>query len=138
MWHRYWSNRLLAMRRNGILVTTRQVRYRKTEIPLSDGQIKSVVTAQEKGIDVRIALDIVRMARQDQLDVAVVFSQDQDLAEVAAEVKDIARASGRWIKIVSAFPAGQNATSSRGINGTDWFKMNEEFYNNCLDPKDFR
>lgn len=45
----------------------------------------------EKGIDLRIGLDVVRLARNGDLDVAVVFSQDPDLAEVAHEVRDIAR-----------------------------------------------
>jgi uncharacterized LabA/DUF88 family protein len=96
------------------------------------------VTPQEKGIDVRLALDVVRLARQNQFDVAIVFSQDQDLAEVASEIKDIARSANRWIKIVSAFPHGPDATSTRGINGADWFPIDKELYDQCLDQRDYR
>ena len=81
---------------------------------------------------------MVRLARNGDLDVAVVFSQDQDLAEVAHEIRDIARAQGRWLKIVSAFSHGSRATSTRGINSTDWFRMDRAFYDACLDPRDYR
>jgi hypothetical protein len=53
MWHGYWSNRLLAMRRAGILVTTREIRYHKQTLDLPDGTTKVVTTPQEKGIDIR-------------------------------------------------------------------------------------
>ena len=85
MWHGYWANRLLAMARAGILVVKRPIRYHTETVLLSDGSAKQVVTPQEKGIDVRLALDVVRLARQGQFDVAVILSQDQDLAEVAQE-----------------------------------------------------
>lgn len=40
---------------------------------------------REKGIDLRLGLDVVRMARKGELDVAAIFSQNQDLAEVHAK-----------------------------------------------------
>ena len=81
---------------------------------------------------------MVRLARNNQLDVAVIFSQDQDLAEVGKEIRDISQSEQRWIKIVSAFPSGPNASVDRGIDGTDWFRMNQIFYDACLDPHDYR
>ncbi len=138
MWHAYWSNRLLVMRRAGILVTNRPIRYRETEIALSDGTVTTVETPQEKGIDVRLALDVVRLARGNHLDVAVIFSQDQDLAEIVDDIREIAVSQERWIKLVSAFPAGPDATTDRGIDKTDWFPMDQTFYDACLDPRDYR
>ena len=69
---------------------------------------------------------------------AIIFSQDQDLSEVAREVRDISRSAGRWLKVVSAFPVGPNATVRRGIDRTDWFRMDRDFYDACLDPRDYR
>jgi uncharacterized LabA/DUF88 family protein len=138
MWHGYWTNRLLQMRRSGISVTTRELRYHEVQVPQLDGSTKSETVAHEKGVDVRLALDIVRLARQKQFDVGVVFSQDQDLAEVVSEVKEIAREQGRWIKIASAFPSGAHATAGRGIEGADWIRMEQEFYDSNLDPRDYR
>lgn len=137
-WHAYWSNRLLAMRRAGILVTTRPLKYRKQEIPLPDGSTQIVTTAHEKGIDVRLALDVIRLAIERQYDVAVIFSQDQDLAEVVADVRQIAKLQERWIKIACAYPAGNQATVTRGINNTDWLPMDQAFYDACLDMRDYR
>ena len=138
MWHGYWTRRLTVMRRAGIVVTSRFLRYRVESIRLPDGSVLEVPVEREKGIDLRLGLDVVRMARSGEFDVAIVFSQDQDLAEVAGEVRDIARTQGRWLKVVSAFPHGPKATSSRGIDRTDWFRMNREFYDACLDPRDYR
>ncbi len=138
MWHGYWSNRLLAMRRAGILVTSRPIRYRREEIELPDGTVRIVETPQEKGIDLRIGLDVVRMARNGQLDVAVIFSQDQDFAEIGKEVRDISNNQEVWLKVVSAFPSGPTASVDRGIDKTDWFEIDETLYNSCLDPRDYR
>ena len=138
MWHGYWANRLLLMRRAGIIVESRPIRYREHAVELPDGTVKTRFVPQEKGIDLRLGLDVVRLARVGQLDVAIIFSQDQDLAEVVKEVKDIARETNRWIKVVSAFPAGPAATSKRGINGAEWYPMDQAFYDACLDPRDYR
>ena len=93
---------------------------------------------QEKGIDVRIALDIIRATLQNACDVCLVFSQDQDLSEVADEVRIIAREQGRWIKMASAFPVSPTAKNTRGINGTDWIKIDRKTYDACIDPNDYR
>lgn len=138
LWHGYWSNRLLAMRRAGVLVTTRPIRYHRHAIRDEDGTVSDVEVPQEKGIDLRIGLDVVRMARDDQLDVAVIFSQDQDLAEAVRDLKEISRSSGRWIKAVSAFPSGPKATARRGIEGSDWVRIDRRLYDACLDHRDYR
>ena len=105
---------------------------------MPDGSIHELPVEREKGIDLRLGLDVVRMARNAELDVAIIFSQDQDLGEVAREVRDIARSTRRWLKIVSAFPVRPNATARRGIDRTDWFRMDRKFYDACLDPRDYR
>jgi hypothetical protein len=146
MWAGYWSNRVIAMKRAGIVVTTRQLRYRKENVldavgdPVleADGSPKVVTIPQEKGIDVRLALDLVSLARKQQFDVALIFSQDQDLQEVVQEIADISQEQQRWIRVACAFPSGPNASSGRGIDKTDWFRMDQTFYNACLDPKDYR
>ena len=114
--------------------------------PISIGPIRMGSTAgvpdipqQKDTVDpFWVGLDVVRMARNGELDVAILFSQDQDLAEVAREVRDISRSAGRWLKVVSALAHGPRATSSRGIDRTDWFRMDREFYDACLDPGDYR
>ena len=138
-WYWYWQRRFLGMHRRGITVTARRLRYRIESVTLPDGtKQERIIARQEKGIDLRIGLDVVRMARQDELDVAVIFSQDQDLAEVADEIRHIARVENRWLKIASAYPISPTASARRGINKTDWFRMDRAFYDACLDPQDYR
>ncbi|HXZ00645.1 MAG TPA: NYN domain-containing protein [Stellaceae bacterium] len=138
MWHQYWANRLLGMRRAGILVVDRRIRYHEETFTCEHGKQYRFDVPHEKGIDVRLALDVVRLTRASQLDVALIFSQDQDLCEVADDIREIAAAQGRWIKIVSAFPSSPTATAARGIDKTDWFPMDQKFYDACLDPRDYR
>ena len=56
---------------------TRQLQY-------SDG------IPREKGVDVRIALDLVRMARLNEYDVALLFSQDKDFADAIGKIELVA------------------------------------------------
>jgi uncharacterized LabA/DUF88 family protein len=138
MWSRYWSARLLAMSRAGIHVTKRSLKYQRTETILPDGSVETVEIPQEKGIDVRLALDVMRLTVTGQLDVAIIFSQDQDLAELGQDLREIARTQNRWIKAVSAFPTSPTASASRGLDKMDWFRMHQTFYDACLDPRDYR
>ena len=138
MWAGYWNSRIIAMKRAGIKVTTRPLRYREQQVTDPLGNTETVQVAQEKGIDTRLVLDIVSTARTKQWDVAVIFSQDQDLAEVVQEVEAIGKEQGRSLEICCPFPYGPNATSKRGIHKTAWFRMDQAFYDACLDPKDYR
>jgi len=138
LWHDCWARRRTALHRSGITVISRPLRYRTRIIRDQGGTPHRVSVAQEKGIDLRLGLDVVRMARDGEFDVVLIFSQDQDLAEVAREIRKIAHDRGCWLKIASAFPDGPNASSKRGIGRTDWFRMDRQFYDACLDPKDYR
>ena len=137
-WYGYWERRSLSMRHTGITVVTRPLRYQVENILLPDGTMREIVTSQEKGIDLRIGLDVVRMAHLGQVDVALIFSQDQDLAEVADEIREISHSENRWLKVASAFPVSPLVPRARGINKTDWFPMAQTFYNACLDTWDYR
>lgn len=86
---RYWGNRLFAMECKGIHVTKRVLQYHQKESLRADGSTETRQVPREKGIDVRIALDMVRLAHDNQYDVAILFSQDQDLAEAVEDVKEI-------------------------------------------------
>ncbi|MSP20265.1 MAG: NYN domain-containing protein [Alphaproteobacteria bacterium] len=137
-WHAYWNSRLLGMRRSGTMGINSDLKYHSIKVAGPNGEIDTVDIPREKGIDVRLALDVVRMARHGQFDVAILFSQDQDLAEVAAEVRDISITEDRWLKVVSAFPVGPDASSARGIDRADWFRIDRTFYDSCIDERDYR
>lgn len=137
-WHGFWANKLLAMSRQGTHVFSRSLRYRNRVVKLPDGTEYSFLTGEEKGIDVRIALDVIRMAHRREYDVALVFSQDQDLSEAADEIRAIAREQNRWIKIACAFPVSPTSRNPRGIEKTDWIPVDRATYDTCIDRRDYR
>ena len=87
---------------------------------------------------VRLALDVIRMSHRQELDVAVILSQDQDLSEVAAEIRAIAHEQNRWIKVASAFPVSPTSRNRRGIDRTDWLQIDRVLYDACVDRRDYR
>lgn len=163
-WHSFWSAKKTAMTRQGVHVFTRNLRYRDKWIPfkrsvrfaLPDGSFMPagsrlfdlsgrevpqdtelvIRVGEEKGIDIRLALDVIRLAREDKYDVALIFSQDQDLSEVVDEVIALAKSRQRFITLASAFPEG--GPNRRGINKTDWLPIDKQTYDACLDPRDYR
>ncbi|MGA3081057.1 MAG: NYN domain-containing protein [Terracidiphilus sp.] len=137
-WNSFWVKKTAQMGRAGVKVYTRPLRYRNKIVRLPDGSSHSFLTGEEKGIDVRIALDILTGAVNGTYDVAVVFSQDQDLSEAATEIRTIAQQQNRWIKVACAFPWSPAAHNKRGINSTDWLKIDRATYDKCIDPKDYR
>ncbi len=122
----------------GVFVYSRELRYRNKSIILPDGSETTVLIGQEKGIDIRIALDIIRYTLDGAFDVALVFSQDQDLSEAAEDIRRISLNQSRWIKIASAFPISPTSKNVRGINKTDWLKIDRAIYDACIDKTDYR
>jgi len=136
-WHGFWANKLGAMGRS-VKIYSRPLRYRNQTVDLPDGTQFSHMVGEEKGIDVRIAIDVVRNAHRQEYDVALVFSQDQDLSEVAAEIRTISQEQNRWIMMASAYPVSPTYSNIRGINNTQWIRIDRTIYNSCIDPRDYR
>jgi uncharacterized LabA/DUF88 family protein len=162
-WHHFWSAKKTAMIRQGIHVFTRPIRYRDKRFNLEtmrfnlpDGSYLppgsriydwdgreippnseiAIRVGEEKGIDIRIALDIIRLAREDKFEAALIFSQDQDLSEVVDEVTTLAESRAKKILLASAFPEG--TTNQRGINKTEWIIIKKATYDACIDLRDYR
>lgn len=140
-WNAFWASKLRAISRQGCTIFKGQVRYRTEEVEVGQGIQVTRTHGREKGVDVRIAVDLIRLAHRRQYDVAVVFSQDQDLAEVAKEIKTIAREQRRELLMASAFPyreprPGQDPC--RGIHHTKWVRIEQAFYEQHIDPHDYR
>ena len=135
-WNRFWSRKLLSMNRQGVQTFSRQLRYREKRHRMPGGGEFTFTDGEEKGIDVRMAIDIIRMAHRREYDVALVSSQDQDLSEVAKEIVRIAGEQQRWIKMACAYPVGATG-NQRGIYGTDWIPIDRSLYDTCVDPFDY-
>lgn len=137
-WNHFWTAKLAQMGREGVHVFSRPLRYRNQTVQLADGSSSSILVGQEKGIDVRLALDVISLAWQGDFDAAIIFSQDQDLSEVADEIRQIAKHTGKWLQMASAFPNSPTSRNKRGINGSDWIKLDRATYDACIDTRDYR
>ncbi len=135
-WNHFWTAKLAVMGTRGIQTFSRSLRYRNQTVRLPGGGTTTILLGEEKGVDVRLALDVVRMARENSYDVALIFSQD--LSEAAVEAKAISVQQGRWIKVACAFPLTPTTENRRGINGTEWIHLDRATYDACLDPNDYR
>ena len=127
VWNHFWTAKLAVMGTRGVETFSRTLRYRNQTVQLPDGRTSTVLVGQEKGIDVRIALDAVRLARENRY-----------LSEVADEVRAISIQQARWIKIACAFPVSPTSENRRGINRTEWIRIDRVTYDACLDTNDYR
>lgn len=137
-WHAFWAAKLLAMSRSGVKVFSLSLRYRNKVVDVPGFGQHSFLAGDEKGVDVRIALDVIRMTHRQELDIALLFSQDQDFSELALEVRQISIEQDRWIKIASAFPSSPTSRNLRGMTGTDWIRIERTTYDACIDRRDYR
>lgn len=137
-WNHFWTAKLANMGRRGVVTYARPLRYRNQTVKLPDGSEHTFLVGQEKGIDVRLAIDVVRLGHSRAYDVALVFSQDQDLSEVADEIRTISAEQQRWIRIACAYPLSPTSRNKRGINSTEWISIDRATYDSCIDPRDYR
>jgi uncharacterized LabA/DUF88 family protein len=137
-WNQFWTAKLAHMGRQGVHVFSRALRYRNKTIRIPGAGEYTFLSGEEKGIDVRIALDVIGLANRGAYDVAVIFSQDQDLSEVADEIRQISKRESRWIKLACSYPLSPTSQNRRGINNTDWVPIDRTMYNSCIDTRDYR
>ncbi len=63
-WNHFWTAKLAVMGTRGIQTFSRSLRYRNQTVRLPGGGVTTILVGEEKGVDVRLALDVVRMARE--------------------------------------------------------------------------
>jgi uncharacterized LabA/DUF88 family protein len=122
LWHAFWTNKLRAMTNQGIIIYKGRVNR----------------GGQEKGVDVRLALDVVHLTHESRYDCGIIVSEDWDFGSAVSLAKIIARHQSRVLSFESAFPFDNNNTSPRGIPGTTWVHIDKPLYDSCHDPKDYR
>lgn len=121
-WHYFWVEKLKYLRGQGIEV------YK--------GRINP--SGQEKGVDVKIAIDLIRLTYEKRYGVAIIVSQDRDFEPAIQFAGEIAKDQGRQLVFESHFPVGPGSKSDRGIPRTDWMPIDKATYDACLDPRDYR
>lgn len=137
-WHDYWNNKLRVLEKNELVhIFRKPLVYRDIRWTDAEGKEHVIRRAEEKGIDLRIGLDLVRLAVNGEYDVAIIFSQDNDLEEAVNEVHAIRQYFDRWIYLECAFPDNPER-GNRGIRNTQWRIITEEMYMRCIDDRDYR
>jgi hypothetical protein len=121
-WHGFWGNKLRGLGARGVYV------YRGRVNP----------GGQEKGVDVSLAIDLIKLTYDQEYETAIIVSQDWDFGPAVKLAKDIARGQRRQLYFESAFIVGGNATYERGVPGCHWVPINKALYDACIDPKDYR
>jgi uncharacterized LabA/DUF88 family protein len=121
-WHGFWTKKLAAMgRKPGVKVYSRSLVYRNKTVNVPGFGPFTFPSGEEKGIDVRLALDVLDAAHANEFDIALIFSQDQDLSELASLISLLVASQNRWIK-----------------NSTDWCPIDRATYDGCIDTRDYR
>lgn len=138
-WNTFWNNKLATLNRSpNVRVYRRELVYRPNTVEVPGYGSHTFYSGQEKGIDVRLALDVLDAAHRRAFDVALIFSQDQDLNELVEIIQQVVALQNRWIKIASAFPYTPAALNKRGIDKTEWCRIDKATYDACIDPHDYR
>lgn len=135
LWHLFWRAKIRAMKAAGVRVVTRTLLYSPGLVQMPDGSTQTVPIGREKGVDLRLALDLLRLARQGEFDVALIFSQDSDLGEVVHEIRQLRQELNRWLVVDCAYPQNPDpAEPAWGIAGTRPIPFDKAFYDTCIDP----
>ena len=121
-WYGFWSNKIRHLKRQGIYV------YR--------GRVN--LGGQEKGVDVSLAIDLIRATYEFQYEAAIIVSQDSDFGPAIRLAKQIAKGQGRMLAFESRYPVGPGSRSRRGVPGTTWLPIDKKIYDACHDPRDYR
>ena len=93
---------------------------------------------QEKGVDVSLAMDLIRATYDQRYDVAIIVSQDSDFGPAVRLAKDIAKEQGRALVFESAFPVGPGTRYRRAVPGTDRLVIDKDTYDSCHDLQEYR
>ena len=132
-WNEFWSSKIRAMKASGVRVEARTLKYGQGPAILPDGcVVPNATVPREKGIDLRLGLDVLRLARHDEFDAALIFSQDGALAEVVREIDSLRKEMKRWIVVDCAYPIG-----GYRIPGTQPLEFDKNLYDSCLDHTDY-
>lgn len=121
-WHGFWNNKLRYLAARGVDI------YRGRVNP----------AGQEKGVDVSLAVDLIRLTYEQHYEAAIIVSQDWDFGPAVRLAKQIAKTQARLLYFESAFVVGTTTSNRRGVPGTHWVPIDKTLYDACIDPTDYR
>jgi len=122
LWYYFWENKLKYLKSQGIVTYAGRINEHQ----------------QEKGVDVKLSVDLIQLTYEKRYEVAIIVSQDRDFEPAIQLAKVIARDQHRQLVFESHFPLGSGSHSDRGIPKTTWMPIDKATYDACLDPRDYR
>lgn len=91
-----------------------------------DRKGKKILTFREKGVDVQIAIDMVKTAFRNELETAILASSDSDLQPAIKELKEIRELKQNNIEIIYlGFEIGHNKGLSYAVDRTILIRNSE-------------
>ena len=136
--HGWWDRKITAMGRLGVKTIRRHLKPRELNISIS-GVVhhnSKYTKLIEKGIDLRLGLDLIKHTIDQNFDIAIIFSQDGDLAEAVQDAYQIASRQRRRILIECAYPV-DGVNPQYGIKQAHPIEFDRVLYDSCLDPTDY-
>ena len=122
-WFTFWTNKIKSLESAGVFVYQGAVNR----------------WGQEKGVDVSLAIDLVKATYERRYDVAIIVSQDSDFGPAVHLSKEIAANQERLLSFESTFPMPEKGRRlMRGIPGTEWTPIDKSTYDSCYDSSDYR
>lgn len=117
-------------------VTHRPLKYPGYYSPSGAWTLNYSGSAQEKGIDVLVALEVVRMARRNDLDAVILASQDTDLVPALEEA--IALGNGKSIQAVKWFdPSDRSTYGNYPVQGLWTERLDSGCFSASLDTRTY-
>jgi hypothetical protein len=117
-----------AWEKSGVTVITRDLRYPR-DFPKT--------RAEEKGIDVALAIDAVMMAVRGELDVAIIASTDTDQRPVLEAFHALPREPRPTVETAAwTTPTFSKKLSVRGIH-VWWHRLDDAVYRRVRDGRDY-
>ena len=130
-----WNARRAQLEADGVNVFERPVQFIERHYLLPDGSSQPTTKVREKGIDLRMGLDIYELAVDAKFDAALLFSRDQNLNEIVPSIRRLSQRQNRPIVLASAYPRS-SSQHLRGIDGTWWLPIDRTTYEACLATTD--
>ncbi|HEY2577393.1 MAG TPA: NYN domain-containing protein [Streptosporangiaceae bacterium] len=145
------DRRLSIMRREGVTVITRPLRYhwdwghqgRKLPRPGPNVLPQEVLLTpwmrpQEKGIDLVIGLDVVELLVTRVCDVAIIVSLDRDLYEIPQAIQNLGRLIAQPVRLEAAVPVPDSQRQPKILPGFSYtHQINRQVFQGIQDNIDY-
>lgn len=118
-WNSFWEKKIKHLKSQGVEIYQGAISQHHTE----------------KGVDVKLAVDLIRLTYEKKYELAIILSQDRDFEPAIKLAKEIAIDQSRELMFESHFIVGD---SDRGIPGTTWIPIDKTTYDACSDSNDYR